>query len=368
MRGLAILAAAGLLLGGAATAQAAPAAVAHEQFTFQFGDVAGGGQLDYPTNVAHAPVVVLIPGSGPENRDANVLGKSHIFADISNALTARGFAVMRYDKRYVNADGTVDQSFFTKLDLPKMLDDAGTVLAAAEADQHVDPHRVFLYGWSEGSTVAAALAVKHPELAGVAFQGPVTEGWRDLFTDQATRVARPYLRTFGSQLAPADLRRAATGGGGLVATEYIGFVAPGSYQGDFTVSPTFDANGDGKLDVDTEFLPGLQKTFDAQFQPGGVFQIYAPDRALPSVLDQARALAKFPTLVLQGGRDANVPPTGAFRLNAALHGGDHSLRFYPTLGHSLGRTPSLLADDFQPIDQQPLNDLACWLSEHLRQK
>ena len=367
MRGLAILAVAGLLLGGAATAQAAPT-VAHEQFTFQFGDFTGGGQLDYPTNVRHAPVVVLIPGSGPENRDANVQGKSTIFADISNALTARGFAVMRYDKRYVNADGTVDyQDFYTKLDLPKMLDDAGTVLAAAEADQHVDPRHVFLYGWSEGSTVAAALALKHPELAGVAFQGAVTESWRDLFTDQATRVAQPYLRTFGQQLAPADLQRAVTGGGGLVATEYVGFVSPGSYTGDYTVSPTFDTNGDGKLDVDTEFLPGLQKTFDAAFQPGGVFAIYAPDRALPSVVDQARALSKFPTLVLQGGRDANVPPSGAFRLNAALHG-DHTLRYYPDLGHTLGRTPSLFADNFQPIDQQPINDLACWLSEHLRQK
>jgi len=364
---------AGLLLGGAATAQAAPA-VGHEQFTFQFGDFTGGGQLDYPTNVQHAPVVVLIPGSGPENRDANVLGKSTIFADISNALTARGFAVMRYDKRYVNADGTADYpSFYTKLDLPKMLDDAGTVLAAAEADQHVDPHRVFLYGWSEGSTVAAALAVQHPELAGVAFQGPVTEPWRDLFTDQATRVAQPYLRTFGRELAPADLERAVKGGGGLVATEYIGFVAPGSYNGaDYTVSPTFDTNGDGKLAVDTEFLPGLQKTFDAAFQPGAPFAIYAPGRALPSVLDQARALSTFPTLILQGGRDANVPPSGAFKLNLALvksaQHGDHTLRFYPTLGHSLGRTPSLFADDFQPIDQQPLNDLVCWLSEHLRQK
>jgi hypothetical protein len=367
MRGLAILAVAGLLLGGAATAQAAPA-VGHEQLTFQFGDFTAGGQLDYPTNVAHAPVVVLIPGSGPENRDANVRGKSHIFADISAALTARGFAVMRYDKRYVNADGTVDYQRFYTLDLPKMLADAGTVLSAAETDQHVDPHHVFLYGWSEGSTVAAALAVQHPELSGVAFQGPVTEPWRDLFTDQVTRVAQPYLRTFGTQLAPADLQRAATGGGGLVATEYIGFVAPGSFGGtDYTVSPTFDPNGDGKLDVDTEFLPGMQKTFDLGFQPGGPFAIYGPDRALPSVLDQARALSRFPTLVLQGGRDANVPPAGAFKLNAALRG-DHTLRFYPTLGHSLGRTPSLFADDFQPIDQQPMNDLACWLSEHLRQK
>jgi len=67
-----------------------------------------------------------------------------------------------------------------------------------------------------------------------------------------------------------------------------------------------------------------------------------------------------------------VPPSGAFKLNLALvksaQHGDHTLRFYPTLGHSLGRTPSLFADDFQPIDQQPLNDLVCWLSEHLRQK
>lgn len=373
MKHLAILFAAGLLGEQTALAQTS-ATVEHEQLSFAFGDFTAGGQLDYPADVAHAPVVVLIPGSGPEDRNADIgtpgqPPSSHIFLDIADALTARGFAVMRYDKHYVSGYGEVDyQSFYTKLDVPQMLADAETVLLAAESDAHVDPQHVFLYGWSEGSTVAAALAVKHPELAGVIFQGAVVEPWRELFEYQAIAVAQPYLRSFGSQLSPADLQRANTGDGGRVATQYLSFVAPGAANGDYTIDPSFDVDADGKLDVEREFLPALETTFDAAFQPDGVFAIYAPERALPPVLDHAPALSRVPTLLLQGGRDANVPPTDAVRFNAALHlhGGDHALRLYPGLGHSLGRTRSRLTDDFQPIDAQPLSDLARWLTQQLQ--
>ena len=366
MRGIALLVAAGLVMGGTATAHA-ETPVLHEQFTFQFGDFTGGGELDYPAGAHNAPVVVLIPGSGPEDRNADIgngpTPTSHIFEDIADGLTQRGFAVMRYDKRYVSGYHKVDYaSFYTKLDLHGMLSDADTVLRAAEADPHVDRHRVFLYGWSEGSTVTAALAATHPELAGVAFQGSVDESWRDLFTYQADQVALPYLRQFGTDLTPADLKRAAGGDGGLVATEWLYFIAPNSAKGDYTISPLFDTDGDGRLDLNTEYEPGIQRVFDAQFTPGMAFGIYTPDRALPPVIDQAGALSRFPVLILQGGHDANVPPSGAFRLNAALHG-DHTLRFYPTLGHSLGHTPSTIEDNFQPIAQQPIEDLACWLRQ-----
>jgi uncharacterized protein len=366
MRGIAPLVAVALLMGGTATAHA-ETPVLHEQFSFQFGDFTAGGELDYPTGAQDAPVVVLIPGSGPEDRNADIgtgpTPMSHIFSDIANGLTQRGFAVMRYDKRYVSGYQKVDyQSFYTKLDPHGMLSDADTVLRAAEADPHVDRHRVFLYGWSEGSTVTAALAAMHPELAGVVFQGSVNESWRDLFAYQTTGVSLPYLRQYGTKLTPADLKRAAAGSGGRVATEWLGFIMPNAASGDFTISPVFDTNGDGELDLNTEFVPGLERTFDAQFKPGGQFAIYTPDRALPPVIDQARALSRFPVLILQGGRDANVPPSGAFQLNATLRG-DHTLRFYPVLGHTLGDTPSRIGDNFQPIAQQPIDDVARWLDQ-----
>lgn len=348
-----------------------PVAVSHQPLTFEFGDFQAAGQLDYPTGVEKAPVVILIPGSGPEDMDAAIgLGptpKSRIFLDISNYLTQRGFAVVRYNKRYVSGYNKVDyQSYFTKLDLNDMLSDADQVLRAAQADPRVDPSRVFVYGWSEGSTVAAALAATHPELAGVVFQAPVVQPWRDLFNDQVDRVGLPYLREFDvdGELGPEELKAATGGGGGLVATQSIGFVAPASSTGDFTVDPEFDTDHDGRLDVDQEFLPGIQRQFDRAFEPGGVFAIYAPDRALPSVLDQVPKLTQ-PVLVLQGANDANVPPSGSRTLDSALgaSGKAHTLREYPGLGHSLGLTSTVLTDDFQPIDGGPLADLVSWLAD-----
>ncbi len=55
---------------------------------------------------------------------------------------------MRYDKRGVTGPckGSTDYT------LAQLLADAGRVLNAAQRDPHVDAHRTFVYGWSEGST------------------------------------------------------------------------------------------------------------------------------------------------------------------------------------------------------------------------
>ncbi|BEK97750.1 alpha/beta hydrolase [Nocardia seriolae NBRC 15557] len=352
-----------LSTGGVAAAEPA---VEHETFTFQFGDVTGTGQLDFPAGVRNAPVVVLIPGSGPEDLNADQASGSHIFLDIADDLTARGYAVMRYNKRYVHAPGEVDRAgYWSKLDLDGMRDDAEQVLRAAEQDSRVDPHRVFLYGWSEGSTVAAALATTHPELAGTIFQGPVALPWRVTFAYQGERVYAPYLARFAvnGRLGPDELARAFHDDGGLMAKLALRFACVSADAGDFTVRPTWDLNQDGKLDVDLEFRPVYQFYLESAMRPGGIYEIYDPARALPSVIEQAPKLTA-PVLILQGTEDANVPPSAATALDTALSTAgnhDHTLHLFPGLGHSLGPTPDPLHDNFQPIDQSALDTLAHWL-------
>ncbi|KZM70165.1 alpha/beta hydrolase family protein [Nocardia terpenica] len=357
---------AALSCGGAAHADST---VEHEQFSFQFGDFTATGELDYPTGARNAPVVVLIPGSNAEDLNADI-GSSHIFLDIANDLTGRGYAVMRYNKRYVRGPGDVDSaSYYTKLDLNGMRDDAEQVLQAAEHDSHVDPHRVFLYGWSEGSTVAAALAAAHPELAGTVFQGAVTVPWRAVFAYQTEQVQAAYLHRFAvnGKLGPEELRRAWSGGGGLMARSGVLGAAVDATARDFSVQPMFDLNHDGLLDVDLEYRPVAEQYTDELMRPGGE-SIYGPGRALPTVLDQAPKLTG-PVLVLQGAEDANVPSSGAIALDTALQltgNHDHTLRMFSGLGHSLGHTPDALADNFQPIDRTALDALAQWLDAHTR--
>src|SRR3954453_9371284 len=146
-------------------AAAGPHPVGSVEFPVNLGDFVTTARLDHPAG-PRAPLVLLIHGAGYQDRDATVTDEngqvmSHNFADIAAALSRRGFAVLRYDKHYVTGpDQATDR--YASLTLRQMVTDARTVLDAALADprtrRHVDPRQVYLYGWSEGSTVAAALA------------------------------------------------------------------------------------------------------------------------------------------------------------------------------------------------------------------
>ena len=56
------------------------------------------GTLTRPKGVSSAPLVILVHGSGPNDRD-ETLGPNTPFRDLAHGLASRGIAVLRYDKR-----------------------------------------------------------------------------------------------------------------------------------------------------------------------------------------------------------------------------------------------------------------------------
>ena len=96
--------------------------------------------------------------------------------------------------------------------------------------------------------------------------------------------------------------------------------------------------------------------------------MYAPGVALPPVGDRIGAV-DVPILILQGAIDANVPPDGALGActNPLRRAGHHdvTLLWYSDLGHSLGEAPSVEQDNFQPIADEPIADVAEWLSQRI---
>lgn len=352
--------------------------VAHVQITADLGDFVTPVRLDYPARGGPAPVVMLIHGAGYQDMDATVLNevgvfRSHNFADIAAALTARGFAVLRYNKHYVTGPEQATDEY-AGLSLQQMTKDARTVLRTALTDPrttpHIDSHRVFLFGWSEGSTIAAALAAEHPDFAGLIIQGGVNLPWRDGLLYQARDVAVPYLRRFAvnGRLNADGLRRAWQTDAGRQAKEWTSFLIPGLANGDFSAEPTFDANHDRAIDIDRELLPALPSFIDQLLGPTGPIARYGPGRALPTTLQQAPSL-HLPVLILQGETDGNVPAAAAVNLDRTLDrlgNPDHQLLLYLGLGHSLGAAPAVWEDRLLPLDSQPLNDLATWLSRHRR--
>ncbi|MBS4033235.1 MAG: alpha/beta hydrolase [Ignavibacterium sp.] len=118
------------------------------------------GTLTYPNEGSNFPTAVLISGSGPQNRDEELLGHKP-FLVLSDHLTRNGFAVLRFDDRGV-AESEGDFSSATSEDFAK------DVLAAVEylkTRNEIDHTKIGLIGHSEGGIIAPMAANQNDEIA-----------------------------------------------------------------------------------------------------------------------------------------------------------------------------------------------------------
>ncbi len=104
-----------------------------------------------PTN-ALAPATVLATGSGPQNRDEELMGHKP-FLVLADWLARRGVATLRYDDRGVAASSG-DFSTATTMDFA---DDAAAALAFMKTQSGIDSSRCGVAGHSEGGIVAAVV-------------------------------------------------------------------------------------------------------------------------------------------------------------------------------------------------------------------
>ncbi|HSP91086.1 MAG TPA: alpha/beta fold hydrolase, partial [Vicinamibacterales bacterium] len=118
------------------------------------------GTLTLPEGKGPFPAVVLITGSGAQNRDEEIFGHKP-FLVLADHLTRHGLAVLRYDDRGVGKS-TGDFASATSEDFAG---DAWAAWQALGARPDIDPKRVGLVGHSEGGVIAPMLAAAHPEVA-----------------------------------------------------------------------------------------------------------------------------------------------------------------------------------------------------------
>jgi pimeloyl-ACP methyl ester carboxylesterase len=110
------------------------------------------GTLTLPKGKGRVPAVLLVSGSGPQDRDESILGHKP-FLVLADSLTRRGIAVLRYDDRGVGKS-TGDHAKATTADFA---DDARAGIAFLKGHDRIDPERVGLIGHSEGGIIGAML-------------------------------------------------------------------------------------------------------------------------------------------------------------------------------------------------------------------
>ncbi len=258
------------------------------------------GTLTLPKGAkGKVPGVVLVHGSGPNDRDETIGGVKP-FRDLAWGLASRGIAVLRYEKRtraYAATLGAAAADLTTK---DEVTDDAVLAARLLGGDAAVDAKRTFVLGHSMGATLAPRVVAAAPEIAGLVLVAGTTRPLEDIILEQ-----HRYLLGLGA--VPEEQSKAIL----------------------------------EKLERQVQRVkdPKLSPDTPAADLPLGVGAKYWLDLRGYDPAAAAAALKK-PTLVLWGARDFQVRQADFARYERAFAGRrDSVLRTLPGISHALTAAP-----------------------------
>ena len=143
------------------------------------------GTLTLPSREGKHPVVVMITGSGPQNRNEELLGHKP-FLVIADHLTRKGIGVLRFDDRGT-AYSTGDFQAATSEDFAR---DVLSAVAFLKKRHDIDHNNIGLVGHSEGGLIAPMVAAQTKDIAFIVMlAGPGITGY-DILLQQSELIAK----------------------------------------------------------------------------------------------------------------------------------------------------------------------------------
>lgn len=319
----------GFVVQPAQTAAPAPAVAAdapyvERDFSFGEGERALPGTLAMPKGAGPFPAVVLVHGSGPQDRDETI-GANKPFLDIARGLAAQGIAVLRYEKRTKARPQDFSHGAFGVDE--ETTNDAVLAVAALRKVDGIDSKRVFVLGHSQGGLMAPRIAALSGHVVGLVLLAAPTRPLLDILVEQNRRLA---LLDDGKI---SDTERNA-----------INALAE---QVRATRNPATPTTAKGPMGLSVGYW-----------------------RSIDSVDPIAEAeQVGLPMLILQGARDIQVVDADWQNWKDAFHDNPKvSFHLYSKLNHLgiPGEGPGSLAEYQQPghVDPQLIDDVANWIKAH----
>jgi fermentation-respiration switch protein FrsA (DUF1100 family) len=160
------------------------------------------GTLSIPKGAGPFPAIVLVHGSGPNDRDESI-GPNKPFKDIAWGLASKGIVVLRYEKRtkqYPEQIATILN--FTVQD--ETIDDAVTAVDVLNASSFVNHSRIFILGHSLGGMLAPRIGAQDHRIAGLIILAGPTRHLEDLMLEQTWYLANLSGINQSEQIAPLE--------------------------------------------------------------------------------------------------------------------------------------------------------------------
>ncbi len=317
------------------------------------GDRVLGATLTLPAGKGPFPAVILIAGSGPNDRDETVFGHKP-FLVIADHLTRQGFAVLRYDKRGVGKS----TGNFSTATIEDFANDARAVVNYLKQQEEIDPDRIGLLGHSEGGLVSAMLAAGNRDIAfAVLMAAPGTTGM-EIVLDQ-NQISLTHQGVEPETIEELQKLNRETFG---MLLEWKGTEEDRTALRDqlsrfWNKLPLLV-----RMKVEKEAF--LRSQFNAMTMPGYLSFL----RADPSLYLKE---VTCPLLALNGEKDTQVPAVKNIRaITSALEiAGNKNVetRIYPGLNHLFQECITGLTDEYAKSEQTlapvMLNEVGEWLKE-----
>lgn len=338
----------------------APFPYAQEDVTYDNPAAQGvtlAGTLTLPKGDGPFPAVILISGSGPQNRDEELLGHKP-FLVIADHFTRNGIAVLRFDDRGVG-QSTGDFATATSADFAT---DVQAGVEYLKTRKEINARKIGLAGHSEGGLIAPMVAAKSADVAFIVLMaGPGVSG------DKVIRLqSRLISKAEGKseQEIKADDNFLKTAFKELKKTKNIEATRlklKNTMMKEMEKLPAADKEKLGNLDqVATSQVNSITSPWFRYFL------FYDPATSLEKV--------KCPVMAINGGKDLQVDPNQNLpAISSALKKGGNTrfvVKEIPGLNHLFQHTdtgkPSEYAEIEETIAPEALNYMTGWILEQTK--
>lgn len=317
------------------------------------------GTLTRPSGPGPFAAVVLVSGSGPQDRDESLLGHKP-FLVLADHLTRQGIAVLRYDDRGV-AESTGDFNTATSEDFAS---DALAIVRYLRGVPEIDPERIGIIGHSEGGLIAPMAANRSTSVSFIVLlAGPGLTGEEILILQQelilrangATPEALASARATQARLFEV-LREERDVEKARARIEALILESLDSMTSEERRQAGIDAAGGEEVVARAQAAQVTTPWFR-------FFLFHDPAPVLRDV--------DVPVLALFGERDLQVPAEqNAAAVRAALDAGGNRARtieILPGLNHLFQEAETGSPNEYQQIEQTfsetALNRISAWILE-----